>query len=165
MTTRHSYSILLCSTILYDFRWYKIKLTPNNTGNIVILRIIFTMFRIMLYFILFQVVDWLCFYMVWFGCFFDQQKSFTVQGFFVFWVFFLLPVNGNWSQWEAWSSCSATCGSGSKTRTRTCTDPKPAHGGKKCVGVSVEVGDCVLGRKCSGLLVHVLSLIISIQCY
>ena len=44
------------------------------------------------------------------------------------------PVNGNWSPWSTWSSCSATCGGGKRTRTRTCTNPAPANGGKDCEG-------------------------------
>ncbi|XP_063687572.1 uncharacterized protein LOC134820861 isoform X3 [Bolinopsis microptera] len=43
------------------------------------------------------------------------------------------PVNGGYSIWSPWSTCSEECGGGNQTRTRTCTDPRPAHGGKACV--------------------------------
>ncbi|XP_067655883.1 thrombospondin-2-like [Haliotis asinina] len=46
------------------------------------------------------------------------------------------PVNGGVSSWSSWSgSCAQTCGTShtvSKTRTRTCTNPAPAHGGSDC---------------------------------
>merc|ERR1712112_321304 len=37
------------------------------------------------------------------------------------------PINGHWSEW---GPCSKTCGGG--TKTRTCTNPAPAHGGADC---------------------------------
>ncbi len=43
------------------------------------------------------------------------------------------PVDGVWS---AWSTCSATCGSG--TQMRTCTTPAPANGGADCFGASQQ---------------------------
>lgn len=43
-------------------------------------------------------------------------------------------VNGGWTDWSAWSACSQTCGVAVKTRRRTCGNPKPAHGGRVCVG-------------------------------
>ena len=50
-------------------------------------------------------------------------------------------VHGGWTSWSSWStytSCSTTCGSGSRSykRTRQCTPPK--FGGKKCSGLSNE---------------------------
>ncbi|XP_070563732.1 A disintegrin and metalloproteinase with thrombospondin motifs adt-1-like [Ptychodera flava] len=42
------------------------------------------------------------------------------------------PVNGAWTQWSSWSECSVMCGGGNSTRERTCTDPAPAWGGRKC---------------------------------
>ena len=51
------------------------------------------------------------------------------------------PVDGGWSEPE-WSECSATCGGGTQTRTRTCTNPAPAHGGLDCQGESTETQDC-----------------------
>ncbi|XP_058117992.1 semaphorin-5B [Anopheles ziemanni] len=43
-------------------------------------------------------------------------------------------VHGGWTEWSAWSACSQTCGMAVKTRRRTCGNPKPAHGGRVCVG-------------------------------
>lgn len=43
-------------------------------------------------------------------------------------------VNGGWTEWSPWSACSNTCGIAVKTRRRTCGNPKPAHGGRTCVG-------------------------------
>lgn len=43
-------------------------------------------------------------------------------------------VHGGWTEWSPWSACSQTCGIAVKTRRRTCGNPKPAHGGRVCVG-------------------------------
>ena len=41
-------------------------------------------------------------------------------------------VNGNWGDWGAWSDCSANCGGGVQSRTRSCNDPVPQYGGAIC---------------------------------
>eukprot|EP00117_Sycon_ciliatum_P026343 scpid83733/ scgid21645/ Hemicentin-1; Fibulin-6 len=51
------------------------------------------------------------------------------------------PVNGNWSAWSLYSTCSATC-EGTKTRTRSCTNPAPAHKGAGCQGSSQDNATC-----------------------
>ncbi|KAL5264217.1 hypothetical protein ACHWQZ_G005337 [Mnemiopsis leidyi] len=51
-------------------------------------------------------------------------------------------VDGGWSEHSAWSECSAECGGGTQTRTRTCTNPAPANGGADCVGEATETKDC-----------------------
>ncbi|XP_048578990.1 semaphorin-5A isoform X2 [Nematostella vectensis] len=51
-------------------------------------------------------------------------------------------VDGGWSSFSGWSSCSKTCGSGTQSRARTCTNPRPAHGGKDCVGDAQETVQC-----------------------
>ncbi|XP_052790093.1 semaphorin-5A-like [Mya arenaria] len=48
------------------------------------------------------------------------------------------PVNGAWSEWSVWGTCSQTCDTGVKQRGRTCANPSPAHGGQACVGNSTD---------------------------
>jgi len=45
------------------------------------------------------------------------------------------PVDGQVSAWSDWSACSAPCGGGTQTRTRTCTT-QPANGGAPCPSLS-----------------------------
>ena len=56
--------------------------------------------------------------------------------------FLLISVNGGYSDFGDWSECSAECEGGTQTRTRTCTNPAPAHGGADCVGVGSETRNC-----------------------
>lgn len=54
------------------------------------------------------------------------------------------PINGNYSEWTQFSSCSLTCGGGERFRTRTCTNPRAQYGGLNCSGLGPnrEVQDC-----------------------
>lgn len=53
------------------------------------------------------------------------------------------PVDGGLSPWSSWSACSLSCGGlGLKTRTRGCTQPAPAHGGRDCQGPRQETTYC-----------------------
>lgn len=51
-------------------------------------------------------------------------------------------VDGDWSAWGSWGTCSLTCGVGQKTRSRTCTSPAPAYGGNNCTGNSTDTASC-----------------------
>merc|ERR1712054_3631 len=51
-------------------------------------------------------------------------------------------VDGGWSNWGEYSECSVTCGGGTKTKTRACTNPAPANGGAKCEGKSTNSKEC-----------------------
>uniref|UniRef100_A0A8C9VHG3 Subcommissural organ spondin n=1 Tax=Scleropages formosus TaxID=113540 RepID=A0A8C9VHG3_SCLFO len=53
------------------------------------------------------------------------------------------PVHGGLSPWGPWSPCSLSCGGvGQKFRTRSCTNPTPAHGGQDCQGTLQENTYC-----------------------
>ncbi|XP_069465362.1 hemicentin-2 isoform X1 [Ambystoma mexicanum] len=55
------------------------------------------------------------------------------------------PVDGVWTNWGSWSSCSASCGQGQRQRTRSCFDPPPQYGGKTCRGQNLETAACQEG--------------------
>ncbi|GLH06652.1 Obscurin [Gryllus bimaculatus] len=52
------------------------------------------------------------------------------------------PVDGSWSAWSAWQTCSGPCGNSTTKRTRKCANPIPAFGGKTCMGPKVELKPC-----------------------
>ncbi|XP_028400371.1 uncharacterized protein LOC114523594 [Dendronephthya gigantea] len=57
----------------------------------------------------------------------------------------IVPQDGSYSDWQAWGGCSASCGPGTETRIRTCTDPAPYGGGKDCA----KLGPASQSRKCN----------------
>jgi len=52
------------------------------------------------------------------------------------------PVDGGWSDFSAWSGCSAECGGGTQSRSRECDNPAPANGGAECEGDAEESQEC-----------------------
>ena len=57
---------------------------------------------------------------------------------------FPCPIHGNYTSWSNFSSCSKSCGNGTKSRTRSCENPKPQHNGTNCtlLGLSIDVKRC-----------------------
>ena len=51
-------------------------------------------------------------------------------------------MGGGWTDFTPWSRCSAECGGGTQTRTRSCTNPVPGEGGADCVGEPTETRSC-----------------------
>ena len=86
---------------------------------------------------------------------FSICKFFHAKTFFSF----FLPVDGGWTDWEDWTPCSRTCGTGSQERVRSCTKPRPAFGGKDCAGVSRETKSCQ-ARVCPGNIM----VLINVEC-
>ena len=64
-------------------------------------------------------------------------------------VNFFSLVDGGWSVWSACNFCSASCGNGFQIRQRTCTKPKPAHGGSRCPGMTHMTQPCII-QNCTG---------------
>ena len=53
-------------------------------------------------------------------------------------------VNCQWSSWGVWSQCSVTCGSGTKTKSRT-KFTTASNGGRDCAGGSTSSSTCTTG--------------------
>ena len=51
-------------------------------------------------------------------------------------------VDGGWSEWGAWTECTASCGPGTKSRSRTCSSPEPSPNGLPCSGEDSETESC-----------------------
>nr|XP_046264553.1 complement component C8 beta chain-like [Scatophagus argus] len=49
-----------------------------------------------------------------------------------------IAIEGSWSCWGAWSSCSG----GTMTRSRQCNNPAPSNGGLECRGLQQESTEC-----------------------
>ena len=62
---------------------------------------------------------------------------------------FTFIVDGGFTEWSLFGSCSKTCGGGVMKRTRNCTNPAPANGGQDCVGPREETRNCSTGA-CPG---------------
>ena len=65
-------------------------------------------------------------------------------------MFLLYVVHGGYDDWSDWGTCSETCGEGQKTRSRSCNNPAPAHGGGDCDGAATESDTCNDGP-CAGM--------------
>nr|XP_039249665.1 uncharacterized protein LOC120327276 [Styela clava] len=62
----------------------------------------------------------------------------------------ILDVDGQWSLWENWSTCTTQfmCGDGVQIRQRSCSNPHVSGEGVDCVGTSVQTKTCS-GIPCS----------------
>uniref|UniRef100_A0A8C9I6X5 ADAM metallopeptidase with thrombospondin type 1 motif 13 n=1 Tax=Piliocolobus tephrosceles TaxID=591936 RepID=A0A8C9I6X5_9PRIM len=54
----------------------------------------------------------------------------------------IAAVDGHWSSWGPQSPCSRSCGGGVVTRRRQCNNPRPAFGGRACVGADLQAEMC-----------------------
>ncbi|XP_073720146.1 SCO-spondin isoform X2 [Misgurnus anguillicaudatus] len=53
------------------------------------------------------------------------------------------PRDGGLSHWGPWGPCSLSCGGlGQKSRSRSCNQPTPAHGGRDCQGPLLDTAYC-----------------------
>lgn len=51
-------------------------------------------------------------------------------------------INGGWSEWKNWTSCSRSCGVGVSYMERMCNKPFPSNGGRYCIGNSRKYVTC-----------------------
>ncbi|KAJ7996190.1 hypothetical protein DPEC_G00234480, partial [Dallia pectoralis] len=56
------------------------------------------------------------------------------------------PVDGGWSVWGPWGTCSRSCGGGVEFSQRECTDPEPLNGGSYCLGQRIKYQSCNTGK-------------------
>ncbi|KAK2849224.1 hypothetical protein Q5P01_009058 [Channa striata] len=54
----------------------------------------------------------------------------------------IMKQDGNWGPWSEFGQCSRTCGGGVQFRTRDCDSPKPANGGRSCMGAGYQFQMC-----------------------
>jgi semaphorin 5 len=53
-----------------------------------------------------------------------------------------MQIDGGWSEWNEWSTCSALCDGGFRIRERKCNNPAPQNDGLECIGCHVEFEEC-----------------------
>ena len=70
---------------------------------------------------------------------------------FIFFLFetLLFCILGTFNEWGTWSSCSVTCGSGTRSRSRTCPGPH------QCQGDTTESDTCPDNPTCYSEFSHI----------
>lgn len=51
-------------------------------------------------------------------------------------------ISGEWGPWTEWSLCTRSCGGGVASSYRICNNPKPANGGRYCIGDRIRHRMC-----------------------
>ena len=54
----------------------------------------------------------------------------------------IISVDGEWGSWQAWSTCSKTCGGGEQSRIRDCDNPPQSGNGTNCTGAMEDTQTC-----------------------
>ncbi|XP_065814585.1 A disintegrin and metalloproteinase with thrombospondin motifs 2 isoform X2 [Labrus bergylta] len=54
----------------------------------------------------------------------------------------IIKQDGNWGSWSEFGQCSHSCGGGVQFRTRDCDNPRPANGGRTCMGANYQFQMC-----------------------
>uniref|UniRef100_A0A673Y4E7 ADAM metallopeptidase with thrombospondin type 1 motif 2 n=1 Tax=Salmo trutta TaxID=8032 RepID=A0A673Y4E7_SALTR len=54
----------------------------------------------------------------------------------------MIKQDGGWDMWSQFGSCTRTCGGGVQFRNRECNNPRPANGGRTCLGTNYQFQLC-----------------------
>lgn len=73
-----------------------------------------------------------------------QKKKLTLCGYSIDTIAVtpVVIINGGWSSWTSWNTCSKSCGSGKQHRVRQCDNPKPSRNGRTCQGKALDERLC-----------------------
>ncbi|XP_058959559.2 uncharacterized protein [Pocillopora verrucosa] len=80
------------------------------------------------------------------GCLEVRRKGINGEGYFLCGTSKYKKIDGDWSRWSRWRSCSHKCGGGHSIRTRSCDSPSPKYGGAQCQGSYYESKLCKTQR-------------------
>lgn len=70
------------------------------------------------------------------------NKFYSNLFFFQYHLTLYVTVDGQWANWGSWRTCSVTCGGGSQSRSRTCTNPAPQYNGSPCPNSDTSTQAC-----------------------
>ena len=73
---------------------------------------------------------------------FPSEGKIFMKFTFYFYKHLNCNLDGDWTSWSTFTSCSTSCGEGLQTRFRSCSEPPPLYGGSDCTGVDIESQSC-----------------------
>uniref|UniRef100_A0A667ZZV2 ADAM metallopeptidase with thrombospondin type 1 motif 2 n=1 Tax=Myripristis murdjan TaxID=586833 RepID=A0A667ZZV2_9TELE len=62
----------------------------------------------------------------------------------------IIKQDGNWGSWSQYGQCTHACGRGVQFRTRECDSPRPANGGRTCMGATSQFQTCI-NKECEDI--------------
>lgn len=84
----------------------------------------------------------------------------------ILFCFLLIEINGGYSEWSKYSTCSASCGEGEQIRERACINPIPKNGGDGCevLGAATESRPCKI-KECPSTFSNVYYVFVFYVCF
>ena len=73
---------------------------------------------------------------------FPSEVKIFMKFTFYFYKHLNFNLDGDWTSWSTFTSCSTSCGEGLQTRFRSCSEPPPLYGGSDCTGEDIESQAC-----------------------
>ena len=74
----------------------------------------------------------------------NNRNCLLITHYYIISLNFIILVDGSWTEWSDWETCSKECGEGggAQTRYRYCSNPPPLNGGRDCDGDNFDVQPC-----------------------